>query len=215
MDTKRFLITGVVMVAVALGVRPASATPVAPGGSVVPSAFAGVPGTLLATTGPVAFTSALGASDFSGTVIESVYADSSTGLMDFVYQFHNNASSAQAIEQMSNSPYGPFTADVQLDVSTGFGPFTAGGVAPASANRSVSGNNIAWQFAGTDLAPGATSAILMIKTNAPAFGPGNVSFINEGTATLTNMFAPVPEPGTVALLALGLVGLGVRRFARR
>lgn len=213
MTTKRLLVVGV-MLAVALIGRPASATILVPGGSVVPSSFSGVPGTLLASTGALSFTSTLGASDFSGTVTENVYADSVTGFMDFVYQFHNNAGSGQPIAQMSDSLYNSFTTDVQVDTTAGFGPFTAGGVAPASANRTVSGNNIAWLFGGTDLAPGATSAIEMIKTNASAFGAGNISFINTGTATLTTAFAPtgptttVPDSGSAfALLALALAAL--------
>ena len=217
MTTKRLLVVGV-MLTVALIGRSANATPLVPGATVIPSPFAGSPGLLLASTGALSFTSSLGATDFSGTVTENVYRDTVTGFLDFVYQFHNNAGSGQPIEQMSDSVFGSFTTDVQADTTVGFDSFTVGGVLPAFANRSSSGNNVAWQFASPDLAPGATSAILMIKTNAAAFGQGNISFINTGTVTLTNVFAPtaptVPDSGsTFSLLALALAAfVGARRF---
>ena len=124
MSTKRLLVVGLVLV-FALIVRPVRATPLAPGASVLPTSFGTAPGVLLATT-TAPFTSALGASDFSGVVTEDVYLDGVTGFMDFVYQFHNNAASGQAIEQMSDSIFTGFTTDVQFDPGAGFNVFTSG-----------------------------------------------------------------------------------------
>src|SRR5689334_13064085 len=126
MTTKRFLLLGAVL-SVALLVRPADATPLLPGSSVIPSTFTVSPGTLIATTGSIQFTSTLGASDFSGTVTANVYREAG-GTLDFVYQFHNNVGSQQPIEQMSDSAFGAFMTDVQLDTTTAFDSFTSGGV---------------------------------------------------------------------------------------
>src|SRR5690242_6130115 len=128
---KTSIVIGVFTILVVMLISsPAGATPLVNNTAVVPSAFAGSPGTLLASvTRP--FTSALGASDFSGSVSESVYRDAVTGNIDFVYQFNSAAGSGQPIEQMSDSAFDAFSTDVQVDTTVAFGGFTAGGAAPA------------------------------------------------------------------------------------
>jgi hypothetical protein len=207
MTKTRILLPILMLLTLALISLPANATPLPPGGSVAPSAFAGSPGTLL-TSATQNFTSTLGASDFSGTVTEAVYRDGVTGNMDFVYQFNNNSGSLKPIEQMSDSPYDSFLTDVQQSV-TAFGAFTGGGTLSTSTDRSVSGGNISWSGIWGGGGSSVTSAILMVKTDANFFQPGTVSFINSGTVTLFGFFAPaqVPEPTFYGLLAAGLLAM--------
>jgi hypothetical protein len=208
MTKTRILLPILMLLTLAFISLPANATPLPPGGSVLASAFAGSPGTLV-TSATQTFTSTLGASEFSGTVTEAVYLDGVTGTtMDFVYQFTNNTASLKPIEQMSDSPYDSFLTDVQQSV-TAFGAFTGGGTLSISTDRSASGGNIAWNGTWGGSGSSVTSAILMIKTNANFFQPGTISFINSGTVTLTGFFAPaqVPEPTFYGLLGAGLLAM--------
>ena len=195
------------MLTLAFIASPASATPLAPGGSVVPGSFTGAPG-VLQISKTATFVSVLGAPDYSGTVTEAVYKDSVTGFMDFVYQFTNNATSLKPIEHMSDSAYDSFLTDVSQS-GTGFGTFFGGGTPADTADRSLSGGNIEWNGSWGGNGGGVFSAILMIKTNANSFSTGTVGFINSGTVTLTGFFDPssVPEPTFYGLLGAGLFGL--------
>ena len=199
---------------------PAGATILVPGGTIIPAPFSGAPGTLLASiTSP--FVSVLGPADFSGVATEAVYRDAVTGTLDFLYQFNNNATSGFPIEGSTNGSYAGFTTDVFTQLGgPAFGPFSAAGtVAATDATRASNGGTVSFEFPIPNaVLPGETTAIRMIKTNALAFQPGTVSFINQGTATLTDFFAPagaaVPEPGTFTLVCAASV-LALRWRRRR
>jgi hypothetical protein len=212
---------GIVLPVIAMALlltTSASAAILAPGGTVIATPFSGSPGTLLASvTSP--FVSVLGPGDFNGNATEAVYLDSVTGNLDFLYQWSNSSTSGFPIEASTDGNYSGFITDIYSQLGgPAFGPFSASGTVAATAiARSANGANVSFLFPIPNaVQPGETTAIRMIKTNATSFGPGTFSVINQGTATLTNFFAPVsdtPEPGTVTLLvgALGVIALGRRR----
>jgi hypothetical protein len=207
MSRTKILILLIMLLTMAVFTSPAGATLLPPGGTVVAAPFSGAPGTLLASNS-APFTSVLGAVDFSGTATEAVYMDSVTRLMDFVYQFVANPGGLKAIEQMTDASYSGFLTDVYQSTGAGtaFGPFVDGDKISTTVTRPV-GSTVSWN---DSWGPGAvTSAIFLIKTDANAFVPGTISFINQGTATLTDFFAPntVPEPTFYGLLAAALLGV--------
>ena len=187
--------------------------------------FSGTPGVLLAST-TQSFMSSLGASDFSGSATEAVYQDTSTGNLDFAYQF--NAVQGQILGA-SYSSYQGYSTDVYQDTTDSFGPFTTNSVAPMSVNVSGNGSAVSSGY-GYGVSAGQTTSIQLIKTNATAFGPGNASFIASGSATITNLLAPtidppgpplrfaasvVPEPRYYGILALAMVLLFAAARKRR
>lgn len=172
----------------------------------VPSEPDPVGATQLFTTGPVAFASP-GA--FSGTLTSTVYNNDSSnpfGLdrMTFVYQLSNDATSPNAIARMSMDSYTGFSTDASFQTGTG--------LAPTFVDRLLS-STIGWGFSQIGpgpLAPGQTSAMLVIQTDAPAFLVNSAAVIDSGQVSGILALGPlVPEPASLGLLALS--GLVLRR----
>jgi hypothetical protein len=74
---------------------------------------------------------------------------------------------------------------------------------------------IGFSFQPAVIAPGDGTVLLEIETNATNYTSGNVS-AQDGTAGSGAGFAPTttPEPGTMAMLGLGLIGLGMAKVKR-
>jgi len=144
----------------------------------------------------------------TGTYSAYVVRETS-GTLDFVYKFGNDASSASKIERMTAYNFAGFTTNVGYVAGSG-------DVTPTSADRTTDGKVVGFNF----LAPGSVAAgentdIMVIKTNATDWTAGTYTF-QDGGATTVAAYAPAlptPEPST--LLSLGLGGVVVFGISRR
>jgi hypothetical protein len=158
---------------------------------------------------------------FRTAVVDS---DPGTGVrLDFYYQIANATSSTDSLGRLTASDFGSAFSPVDLvQTNAAFGIFTAGQQTAASGDRGnlgVVGFNFFPGQTGTGkVDPGETSSTLIIRTNATTFADG-FSAITNGTATTVTSYmptgvgappivGPIPEPGTLALLASGLLAAG-------
>jgi hypothetical protein len=168
----------------------------------------------------------------SGVVRAAVIQESSLfndllGLT-FIYQVTNTlpaVPSSQVVSRVTHSSFAHWSVDVGHDITgidtlpTDFSPpFTAmvGVATPQEVDRGPNGETIGFDFKPSpfQINGGETSAIMVIRTNAPGFRVGNTAIINGSTAEVAT-FAPVPEPGFYGLLATGLAGIFFMTYNRR
>lgn len=211
-------LTAIVLWVVAFSNSLASASILVPGSG--PTATPGT-ATLSGLT-PVATETvpyASGSNTYAGDLISTVYLDSGTGDYDFGYQdvAFSGGTYTDAIHTITVDSYtngaGYFTTDVDYVTDAGEIPY-----ATASRPAFGPGDEISLDFVGGSLegiAPGDTSDLILVKTNAANYDPwGLTNFIDDTGATI-NTYEPapgvVPEPASAAIAAFGFCALALRR----
>jgi hypothetical protein len=194
----------------------ASAAPILPGGILLtPGEPDPTGGVVVAGGAAVAFSSPPGPGHFSGTLTSTVIAGDPSnplGGLTFTYRLHNDATSLNSIGRMTDLDYSGFLTDVSYQIPLA-------GLPSTTTDRSAPpGSTIGWSFTAApvglgSLAPGATSALLVVQTNAPTFF-ANTANIIDGSIVSVATFSPnpvVPEPASLALLSVSTVALLRRR----
>lgn len=210
---------GIAVAAMGFGLAGAAhATLLLPGGGplAVDIVVAAPGGTVLASN-----SGALSTPHWSATFRTAVVDGPEAGVnLDFYYQVANGSSSTDSLGRVTGADFpNGFITNV-MQTAAPFDGFTGGGQVAFTGDRDFFGV-VGFDFLpganGTGkIDPGESSYTLIIRTNATTYEAGVMGVIN-GTATFANAFqpsgqppivGPIPEPGTMALLATGLLALG-------
>jgi hypothetical protein len=157
-------------------------------------------------------------STFTVDLYSQAYTDGST--YAYLYQLSNLAGSHDPIELFTLSPFYGATDSANMGYLTGSVPagFLSGTLQNPEATGYIntSGQVVSFYFtsrAGRDIEPGKKSDVLyVVSAQEPSLINGNVIDGSVGSALVSG---PVPEPGTLILMALGgLAAIRRRRAAR-
>lgn len=195
----------------------AKATVLAPGASGLPDII-NVPAFGSGSTLVAYRTGTFSDGTISGTYEEAVVSDTTNpyGSGDFDFEIAINPNTGtDAVGRVTETGYAGFSTDVGYD-SLFCGIEFCGSstlVAPTAVDRSLSGGTIGFTFASGALAPGDSSYILEIATNATSYtSSGTAHFIDGGDAAIADFAPSVPEPTTLSLMGMGLLSLlGLRK----
>jgi hypothetical protein len=208
----------------------AQTTEVVAGGSVVPTpTLPGALGGTLLSSLFSPFDTTFNGQTIRGTVISAVYTNGAVedgvfggASYDFYYQIRFTSGNS-SITSVNAARFADFRTSLgQISDGDGIGStFSSGTEQSVRGRRTIDGDGIAFDFLG--FVPRESSYTLVVRTDASVFDRnGSIGLLASGVSTSALILAPVgavdveevaaPEPGTLALLG---VGLGVVGFARR
>jgi hypothetical protein len=196
----------------AAGVARAEGAPLLPGTFVTPL-FSSFGGTTLLDSGSSSFSSG----GLAGTLFWQVWSDSLNSALignEFAYRFEVTGS--EPVHRMTINNWDSALTNVAFSPllpSPPPLPPSPPGMPPTTADRSVSGNSIGWDFAGS-VQPGTSSTWLVVFTNGNTISPATASFI-DGASVSTSTVSLIPEPETYAMFLAGIGFLGFIARRRR
>jgi len=151
---------------------------------------------------------------YSGVLTSTVLSDPANPLggLTFIYELSNDLVSLDLIQRLTVNSFAGLLVDASYQAP-------AAGLVPWLVDRSAAGT-IGFHFQDAPLgpgflAPGMTSAVLVLETNSAVYVETFASVI-DGTVANVPSFAPapVPEPAAMPLLIVGagvLAGYATRR----
>ena len=167
---------------------------------------------------PTGMTVPFASGGFSGTLTSTVTAgdpSNALGGLTFTYLLTNDAVSSNAISRVTVDSFTGFMTDVSYQT-----PAPGGSVLPSLVDRSTA-DVVGFSFLPTAvsgafgvLSPGTSSSLLVVQTDATTFASTS-AFVIDGATVNVSSFAPIPEPGSFCLAALGVICLMAYACRRR
>jgi hypothetical protein len=188
------------------GVAPAGAAPLAPGGLLFPAPLEAGPtgGVVIASTSqPIV------SPTYTATLVTTVVQGDTSNLLGgltFTYEIQG-VMGTESVNRLSILGYDNILVDASYRLPA------PGAIAPAFYDREIPGDALGISFADPPIGPGPvepgqSSATLVFQTNANTAVPAQ-AFLIDGATTGVITLAPIPEPATLTLCGMGVLGLAL------